>query len=106
MTTIALEQVRQHLQTLGLKQAGEALDNSLDAAASKQLTYPEMVATLSCSPFSTAVIEGSGHSVLIGTCPVLRTDERDNAVKGPSLWSWLFGTREFQFLVRDLSELK
>ena len=46
MTTIALEQVRQHLQTLGLKQAVEALDNSLDAAASKQLTYPEMLAEL------------------------------------------------------------
>ena len=46
MTTIALEQARQHLQTLGLKQAVEALDNSLDAAASKQLTYPEMLAEL------------------------------------------------------------
>ena len=30
MTTIALEQARQHLETLGLKQAVEALDNSLD----------------------------------------------------------------------------
>ncbi len=30
----------------GLKQAAEALDNSLDAAASKQLTYPEMLADL------------------------------------------------------------
>ena len=66
----------------------------------------EVPATLSCSPFSTAVIEGSGHSMLIGTCPVLRSEERDNAVKGPRLWSWLFGTRELQFLVRDLAELK
>ena len=46
MTTIALEQARQHLETLGLKQAVEALDNSLDTAASKQLTYPEMLAEL------------------------------------------------------------
>ena len=46
MTTIALEQARQHLETLGLKQAVEALDNSLDSAASKQLTYPEMLAEL------------------------------------------------------------
>ena len=46
MTTIALEQVRQYLETLGLKQAVEALDNSLDVAASKQLTYPEMLAEL------------------------------------------------------------
>ncbi len=37
---IAMEQARQHLETLGLKQAVEALENSLDAAASRQLTYP------------------------------------------------------------------
>ena len=43
---IALEQARKHLDTLGLKQAVEALDNSLDAAASKELTYPEMLADL------------------------------------------------------------
>ena len=43
---IALEQARKHLDTLGLKQAVEALDNSLDAAASKKLTYPEMLADL------------------------------------------------------------
>ena len=43
---IALEQVRQYLETLGLKQAVEVLDNTLDAAASKQLTYPEMLAEL------------------------------------------------------------
>ena len=46
MTMIALEQARQHLQTLGLKQAEEALDYALDAAASKKLTYLEMLADL------------------------------------------------------------
>ena len=35
---IALEQARQHLETLGLKQAVEVLDNTLDSAASKQLS--------------------------------------------------------------------
>ena len=39
---IALEQARQHLETLGLKQAVEILYNTQDTAASKQLTYPEM----------------------------------------------------------------
>ena len=34
---IALEQARQHMESLGLKQAAEALDNTLDAAAGKQL---------------------------------------------------------------------
>ena len=43
---IALEQARKHLDTLGLKQAVEALDNSLDAAASRELIYPEMLADL------------------------------------------------------------
>ena len=43
---IALDQVRQHLETLGLKQAVEVLENTLDAAASRQLTYPEMLAEL------------------------------------------------------------
>ena len=40
---IALEQARQYLESLGLKQAVEVLDNTLDIAASKQLTYPEML---------------------------------------------------------------
>ena len=43
---IALDQARQHLETLGLKQAVEILDNTLDAAASRQLPYPEMLAEL------------------------------------------------------------
>ena len=43
---IALDQARQHLETLGLKQAAEILDNTLDAAASRQLPYPEMLAEL------------------------------------------------------------
>lgn len=66
----------------------------------------EVPATLSCSPFSTTIIEGAGHSVLIGICPVLRSEEWNLAVKGPSLWSWLFSTRELQLLVQDLKELK
>ena len=43
---IALEQARQHLETLGLKQAVEVLDNTLDAAANQQLPYPDMLAQL------------------------------------------------------------
>ena len=46
MTMIALEQARQHLETLGLKQAVEVLDNTLDAAANKQLTYADVLAQL------------------------------------------------------------
>ena len=43
---IALEQARQYLETLGLKQSVEVLDNTLDVAANKQLTYPEMLEKL------------------------------------------------------------
>ena len=41
---IAIEQARAHLETLGLSQAVEVLDSRLDAAARKQLPYPEMLA--------------------------------------------------------------
>ena len=43
---IALEQARKHLETQGLKQAVEVLNNTLDAAASQQLPYPDMLAEL------------------------------------------------------------
>ena len=43
---IALEQARQHVETLGLKKAVEILDNTLDVAPNKQLTYPEMLEQL------------------------------------------------------------
>lgn len=65
----------------------------------------EVPATLSCAPFATSIIEGTDHSVLVGACPVLRSEERNPAVIGPSLWSWLF-PGELQFLVQDLEELK
>ncbi len=35
-----------YLESLGIKQAVEVLDNTLDSAASKQLTYPEMLEQL------------------------------------------------------------
>ena len=43
---IALEQNRQYLEGLGLKRAVEVLDSALDAAASKQLTDPEILEQL------------------------------------------------------------
>ena len=46
MTTIALEQARQHMETLGLKQAVEVLENTLDLAASKQLPYADVLVEL------------------------------------------------------------
>ena len=66
----------------------------------------EVLASRSCSPFSTTAIEGAGYSVLVGSCPILRSEEDDPAVKGPSLWLWLFFIRELQFLVQDLATLE
>ena len=43
---IPLEQTRQYLETLGLTQSLEVLDSRLDAAARRQLSYPEMLADL------------------------------------------------------------
>ena len=73
------------------------------------LTDPEpeeTPVTRFCSPFSTTVIRQAAHSVLVGTCPVLRGEDLDPTVKGPSLWLWLFGARELQFLVRDLEAVR
>ena len=43
---IALEQARQYMESLGLTEAVEVLDSRLDAAASKQMPYPDMLADL------------------------------------------------------------
>ncbi len=43
---IALEQARQYMESLGLTEAVEVLDSRLDAAATKQMPYPDMLADL------------------------------------------------------------
>ena len=43
---IALEQARQYMEKLGLTEAVEVLDSRLDAAAKKQMPYPDMLADL------------------------------------------------------------
>ena len=43
---IVLEQARQHPQTLGLKEAMEVLNQTLDAADNQHLPYPETLAQL------------------------------------------------------------
>ena len=62
--------------------------------------------TRSCAPFSATPLLKPGYSVLVGTCPAIRSEEYDPATKGPGLWTWLFGSRELEFLANDLSELK
>ena len=73
------------------------------------LTEPESEetpVTRSCFPFSTTVIRQATHSVLVGTCPVLRGEDLDPTAQGPNLWRSLFDTRELQFLAGDLEDLR
>ena len=67
--------------------------------------HDDVPLTASCAPFSATLLRTPEYSVLSGRCPVIR-DEDDPSVKGPSLWTWLFGTRELQFLAPDLAELR
>ena len=85
MTTIALEQAPQHLETLGLKQAVEALDNTLDAAASQQLTYPEMLAQLLGQEVSARRERYLSTKIRMAHLPFLRTLEQFDFAFQPSI---------------------
>ena len=85
MTTIALEQARQHLETLGLKQAMEALENTLDTAASKQLTYPEMLADLLGLEVSARRERYMSTRTKLAHLPFLRTLEEFDFAFQPSI---------------------
>ena len=85
MTTIALEQARQHLETLGLKQAVEALDNTLDTAASQQLTYPEMLAQLLGLEVSARRERYLSTKIRMAHLPFLRTLEQFDFSFQPSI---------------------
>ena len=67
--------------------------------------HGDALLTDSCHSFITTAIQAKEFSVLVGTCQAIR-DEDDPSVKGPDLWTWLFSTRELQFLVPDLTELR
>ena len=84
MTTIALEQARQHLETLGLKQAVEVLDNTLDAAASKQLTYAGVLAQLLGAEVSARRERYLTTKTRMAHLPFQRTLEFDFASSPPS----------------------
>ena len=55
---IALEQARQHMESLGLKQAAEALDNTLDAAAGKQLRVSGRKGSVAANVLLTRLMRG------------------------------------------------
>ena len=85
MTTIALEQARQHLETLGLKQAMEALENTLDAAASKQLTYADVLAELLGAEVAARKERYLSTKVRMAHLPFQRTLEQFDFAFQPSI---------------------
>ena len=85
MTTQSPGTGRQHLETLGLKQAVEALDNTLDAAASQQLTYPEMLAQLLGQEVSARRESYLSTKIRIAHLPFLRTLEQFDFAFQPSI---------------------
>ena len=86
---IALEQARQYLETLGLKQAVEVLDNTLDAAASKQLTYPEMLAELLGVEVAARRERYLTTRTRLAHLPFQRTFEQFDFAFQPSIDEWL-----------------
>ena len=52
-----------------------------------------------CFPFTTRITEHARHSVLVGSCPVAGDGDS-------SVWTWLFSTRQLEFLVPDLGDLR
>ena len=52
-----------------------------------------------CSPFTTRITEHARYSVLVGSCPVVGNGDS-------SVWTWLFSTRQLEFLVPDLGDLR
>ena len=76
---------RQHLQTLGLKQAVEVLDNTLDAAANQQLPYPEMLAQLLGAEVSARRERYLKTKTALAHLPFLRTLEQFDFGFQPSI---------------------
>ena len=93
---IALEQASRHVETLGLKQAVEILDNTLDVAANKQLTYPEMLEQLLGAEVAARRERYLSTRTRMAHLPFTRTLEQSDFAFQPSI---------DQRLVKELSNL-
>ena len=59
-----------------------------------------------CSPLSVDTIQNAEHSIIVGSCPLIKNEETASGISGPSLWLWLFNTRQLEFLLPNIEELK
>ena len=59
-----------------------------------------------CSPLSVHTIRNAEDSIIVGSCPIIEDENTDSGTSGPSLWLWLFDTRQLEFLAQDIADLK
>ena len=59
-----------------------------------------------CSPLSVHVTRDAEHSIVVGRCTINKNAGADSVIGGLSLWLWLFDTRQLEFLVQDIEDLK
>ena len=59
-----------------------------------------------CSPLSVDAIQNAEHSIIVGSCPFIKDGETASGISGPSVWLWLFNTRQLEFLLPDIEDLR
>ena len=59
-----------------------------------------------CSPFSVHITQSDEHSIIVGSCPIIRNMGPNSGASAPSLWLWLFNTRQLEFLAPNIEDLK
>ena len=59
-----------------------------------------------CSPLSVHTVQHNEHSTIVGSWPIKKNENTNSAAIGPSLWIWLFDTKQLEFLATDIEDLK
>ena len=66
----------------------------------------DMQLNRACSPLSIHTIQSVEHSIIVGSCPIVKNMVTGSGASGPSLWLWLFNTRQLEFLAPDIENLE
>ena len=59
-----------------------------------------------CAPLSVNTIQHDERSIIVGSCPMIEKEDTDSGIGVPSIWPWLFETRQLEFLTPDIEDLK
>ncbi len=65
----------------------------------------EMPLNQACSPLSVHTIQNAEHSIIVSNCPMVENDTTGSGISGPSIWLWLFDTKQLEFLAPDIKDL-